>query len=367
MSDLVVTSHTPVLGSGRALRTYGLVRALAMHGPVDVAFPWFGADAPAPEYERIDGVALHGVRASRGPSRALTYMRARRLGVPPGFARGISPDLVKLAKRLAGAPGRGRVIADGPTVAAAMWSIPGVIYNAHNLESAFRHDAGDTDLGSRAALEGFERHLLEHSAESWMASPADMKAAAELAPGAILRYVPNVVDVGRIEPVTPSTDPRAVFVADFSYGPNAEAMKWLLEEVYPRVWEKLPDARITLVGRGPMPLDSEQVEALGFVDDLRAAYARAACVVVPLLQGGGSPLKFVEAMAHGLPVVATPKAAAGLEAVAGVHYIEGDAADQFAGALLEVFERGASEIAAKGRALAEERYSVEALAEMVAP
>ena len=368
MSDLVVTSHTPVLGSGRALRTYGVIRALALRGHVDVAFPWFGADSPAPEYERLEDVTLHGVQASRGPLRAVTYTRARVAGVPPGFARGISPDLVRLARRLAATPGRGRVIADGPTIAAALWGLPDVIYNSHNLESAFRHDAGDTDLGSRAALEGFERRLLEHSAESWMASPADMAGAAELAPGARLRYVPNVVDVQAMQPVKPAAEARAVFVADFGYGPNAEGLEWLLQEVYPRVWEQRPDARIALVGRGLTRVGhDERIEALGFVDDLRRdAYARAACVVVPLLEGGGSPLKFVEAMAYGLPVVATPKAAAGLEAVAGVHYAEGDGADGFAAALVEVFEHGAAEIAARGRALAEERYSVEALSEMIA-
>ena len=39
--------------------------------------------------------------------------------------------------------------------------------------------------------------------------------------------------------------------------------------------------------------------------------------MVPLREGGGSPLKFVEALAYGLPVVATPLAAAGLEIEAG--------------------------------------------------
>ncbi len=44
----------------------------------------------------------------------------------------------------------------------------------------------------------------------------------------------------------------------------------------------------------------------------RAAYAGARCAVVPLLQGGGTPLKLIEALAYGLPVIATPRAAAGL-------------------------------------------------------
>ena len=51
------------------------------------------------------------------------------------------------------------------------------------------------------------------------------------------------------------------------------------------------------------------METLGFVEDLRDAYAGARCAVVPLLQGGGTPLKLIEALAYGLPVIATPRAA----------------------------------------------------------
>ena len=371
MSDLVITSHAPVLGSGRALRTYGIVRALAGLGSVDLLFPWFGALEAAPEYEAIDGLSLHGLDPSRGPRRMLAYARARAGGVPAGFARGISPELVTEAERLASAPGRARIVADGPTIAAALAGLSSrrpVIYNAHNLESAFRHAAGDTDLGSPRALERFERRLLERSAESWMASRADMELAAQLTPGAKLRYVPNVVDVAAIAPVEdPPREHRALFVADFGYGPNAEALRFLLDEVYPRVWERLPEARLALVGRGiAEPPADPRVEVMGFVDDLSGAYARADCVVVPLLEGGGSPLKFVEALAYGLPVVATPKAAAGLDAEPGAHYLEADGSEALAAALVHVMRDGADDIASEGRRLAEEHYSIEALRSVLA-
>ena len=79
-------------------------------------------------------------------------------------------------------------------------------------------------------------------------------------------------------------------------------------------------------GRGLVAaLEDPRVEALGFVEDLPAAYARARCAVVPLLQGGGTPLKLIEALAYGLPVVATPRAAAGLAVRDGEHcLIAGD-------------------------------------------
>ena len=47
MPDLLVTAFTPTLSSGQGLRTYGIVRALAGLGPVDLLYAAFGADEPA--------------------------------------------------------------------------------------------------------------------------------------------------------------------------------------------------------------------------------------------------------------------------------------------------------------------------------
>jgi glycosyltransferase involved in cell wall biosynthesis len=159
-----------------------------------------------------------------------------------------------------------------------------------------------------------------------------------------------------------------VFVANFAYEPNRTGLEFLLEEVFPRVWEELPDARLRLVGAGldSAPSTDRRVEAVGFVDDLADAYADTSAVVVPLLQGGGTPLKFVEALAYGLPVVATPRAAAGLAARDGEQCLLAEGGERFAQALVEVLRDGAPDVARRGRALADERYSIEALAPLVA-
>ncbi len=368
VGDLLVTTHTPTVRSGRDMRTYGLVRALAAQGPVTVLYARFGAPEPDQAYRAIPGVTLQEAVPSRGLARLRAYAQARLTGVPDGFARGISPELASEASRLAAIPGRGRVIADGPTAAAALAALAGkrpVIYNAHNLESSFRHELGPDTTRSLRGLEAFERRLLTRSAESWMVSEADMRAARALCPEAKLRLVPNVVDVAAIEPV-PGLAPEqaAIFVANFAYEPNQAALRFLLEEVYPSVWDRLPAAELVLVGAGldAPPSRDPRVRTLGFVEDLATVYAQARCAVVPLLQGGGSPLKLIEALAYGMPVIATPKAIAGLDAHPGVDCLVAEGADAFAQALVQVLRDGAPEIARAGRRLAEARYSVEALA-----
>ena len=209
------------------------------------------------------------------------------------------------------------MIADGPIAAAALRGLSRrrpVVYNAHNLESGFRGDLREGG-GSLRALRRFERGVLARASESWMVSEAELAAAAELCPRARLRYVPNVVDVAAIAPVTELADEqRALFVANFAYEPNRNGLRFLLERVMPLAWERLPQARLMLVGPGldAPPSRDPRIEAAGFVDELADAYRRSRCALVPLLQGGGTPLKFVEALAYGVPVLATPRAAAGL-------------------------------------------------------
>jgi glycosyltransferase involved in cell wall biosynthesis len=369
---VLATSYALTLDSGRARRTYGLVRALAALGPVDVVYGEFGAERPDPAYLEIERTRLHRVERPGRAGRAVAYVRARLTGVPASFARGIWPGLAERAAELAG-PGDARVVAEGAVAGAALLPVAArrpAVYSAQNLESAFRHRLEGTRT-SRRALERFERLLLERYAESWMVSPADLEGARALCPGARLRLAPNVLDVDAIEPVPPRSGERAVlFLADFRYEPNRTGLRFLLDDVMPAVWAEAADVRLTVAGRGSDRFEApdERVTFAGFRDDLHGLYAGTGCAAVPLLEGGGSPLKFVEALAHRVPVVATPRAAAGLTVEPGVHYFEGaPAGEPFAAALLRALDPAlANPVAEAGRRLAEREYSIQALSALLA-
>jgi len=373
MSDVLATAYTPTLGVGRALRTYAIAVALAAHEPLDLVYVAFGADEPAPEIAGNPAIRLHAVHPSRGARRALAYASARTTGLPETLARGVNAEIADRVRELVAPRGDepGRIIADGMSIAIALRGIGRpIIYNSQNLESSYQHHLGSGSYGSQRRMERFERRLLRRSSETWMVSHGDIEGARKLCPQAKLRYVPNVVDCDAITPIAPPPrSGRILLVADYTWPPNAQAAGFLTEEIMPLVWQQVPDARLVLAGRGlelDEPLDP-RIEALGFVEDLEAQYAQAAVVAVPLLVGGGSPLKFIEGLAHGLPVVATPRAAQGLELTPGTDFLQGDDAASLAAALVRVLTQGADAVGAAGRALVERDYSIAALTALLAP
>ncbi|QDA58463.1 glycosyltransferase [Thermomonas aquatica] len=159
-----------------------------------------------------------------------------------------------------------------------------------------------------------------------------------------------------------------LFVAGFGHPPNVDAAVWLVREIMPKVWERMPEARLSLVGSNPtadvLALAGERVEVTGFVSDeeLQRRYARARVAAAPLRFGGGMKGKVIEAMRFGLPCVTTSIGKQGLETV-GDWLAAEDAPQAFADAVLRLLEDDAAWLAAAHAAQrhARENYSADAL------
>lgn len=126
-----------------------------------------------------------------------------------------------------------------------------------------------------------------------------------------VEVVPNGVDAGP-EPGPPSSDPVLAFHGAMDTEANLQGAFALVGEVLPGVRDRRPDAQALVVGRDPpdelLALTGRHVEVTGWVDDIRPWLARAAVYVAPMSSGTGMKNKILEAMAAGLPVVATPAA-----------------------------------------------------------
>ena len=200
----------------------------------------------------------------------------------------------------------------------------------------------------------------------YLCSAADQGRLLDEVPGARTAVIPNAADVEYYQPrpTDPPLDGRTVvFFGHLSYAPNVDGVIHFVKDIWPRIAEAHPEARVKIIGdRAPRSLQllaGPRVELTGFVSDLRPHVAAAAAVVVPLRLGGGTRLKIVEAMAMGKAIVSTPLGAEGIEAVPGRDLLIEDQPEAFADAVNRLL--GAPELAARigqsARRLAVERYS----------
>jgi glycosyltransferase involved in cell wall biosynthesis len=145
--------------------------------------------------------------------------------------------------------------------------------------------------------------------------------------GKPVAVVVNGVDTGYYAGVQPDLHAqRLLFIGNYEYSPNLDAVEWALEEILPALWKLNPGVRFAIAGFGLPDAWRERwsdprIEWQGFVPDLRALQSRASIFFAPLRQGGGSKLKVLEAMAAGLPVVTTDQGSSGLKVENGRHYL----------------------------------------------
>jgi glycosyltransferase involved in cell wall biosynthesis len=142
-----------------------------------------------------------------------------------------------------------------------------------------------------------------------------------------VHYVPMTA---RTSPRTSSFDGPAVFVG--APNPfNFQGLLWFARHVLPEVRRRAPDFELDAAGSTFAPWRPDPgVVLLGAVDDLDSLYGRAAFAICPLLAGTGEQVKIIDAMAHGLAVVATRQTAGSSPIVDGVNGYVVDSPREFA-------------------------------------
>jgi len=145
--------------------------------------------------------------------------------------------------------------------------------------------------------------------------------------------------------------PAVVLVGSGGWLPNQQGAAWFLRAVWPQVRGVLPRAVLHVFGDAGRADDAPGLVRHAALADSRQAFAPGAVLVVPLPFGSGVRMKVLEAWARGMPVVATPAAAEGLEAEDGRELLLARTAAEFAGALqrLSVDPRLAAALVTAGR------------------
>ena len=231
------------------------------------------------------------------------------------------------------------------------------VLDEHNIESDFfrelavsRGAPNESIDREIPAMQQWERQVWRDATLLTCVSAEDAAAMALFRPKEKLDQLPvrspvvveNGVDVVRfgLDP-PPARAAGVLFIGAMHHGPNIEAALRLVTCIMPRVWSKLPELELCIVG-GPVQRElareahraSGRVELVGRVTET-APYLKTRRVFAnPLMRGAGSSLKTLEALAAGIPLVSSACGARGYGLVPGVHYLAAETDEEFAQKIL---------------------------------
>jgi sugar transferase (PEP-CTERM/EpsH1 system associated) len=190
------------------------------------------------------------------------------------------------------------------------------------------------------ALRRYEREICARSSCVVVTTEQEAQLLRQVADFVTVHVVPNGVDtayfdaaVAPLEHTGEQTVPTVIFTGDMSYFPNQEAVTFFAHQVLPLIRRSIAGARFLIVGRNPgkKVLQLRKlagVEVTGFVPDVRPYLAKAHVAVAPFSIAAGIQNKILEAMAYGLPVVATSRTTTGLSPEVGRLVATGDTAQE---------------------------------------
>lgn len=153
-----------------------------------------------------------------------------------------------------------------------------------------------------------------------------------------------------------------LFVGDFKYFTNQDAVKFLVEKIWPKIQARYPDIILKLVGRNPRQwitnLASSKIIIDTGVTDIRQAYASADIFLAPMRIASGTNIKILEALAAGCPVVTTKVGAEGIKVQDRQELLIADSADELAGRVIELIHKPAKRraLSQAGKKLIKEHY-----------
>ena len=233
---------------------------------------------------------------------------------------------------------------------------PTVLFQ-HNVEAMIweRHAGVSTSVVRRAymaeqfrRMASFEKDACHRFDHVIAVSQEDAETMRNRYAAPSISSVPTGVDVEYFTPANRAirNPMELVFTGSMDWMPNDDAMGWFLQEILPKIREKMPEVVVTVVGREPSERLRSQAERIGGVEvtgrvpDVRPYLERAAAFIVPMRVGGGTRLKIFEAMSMGLPVISTAIGAEGLPLTNNATVILRDQPEKFAETIVGLLTTG---------------------------
>ena len=228
--------------------------------------------------------------------------------------------------------------------------------------------SGSSELAARAArTREVEFDLMRRADATILLSQSEVELLHSEDPHLRLHNVPLLLEIpGSRRPFCERSD--IIFIGGYQHTPNVDAVDHFIENIWPMVRDRLPDARFLIVG-SKMPerfrtlaAHDPRVVAVGFVNDIAPWFDACRVAVVPLRYGAGIKGKIGTSASYGVPSVATTIAIEGMGLVDGENAVVADDPIFFADRVVRLYEDEAlwSRVSAGGLAFVETHYSLQA-------
>ncbi|HJY48904.1 MAG TPA: TIGR03087 family PEP-CTERM/XrtA system glycosyltransferase [Stellaceae bacterium] len=213
-------------------------------------------------------------------------------------------------------------------------------------------------------LLGYERHIAQIFSHALVHTEIEKHDFERLIPGIPVAVVGNGVDLDYFRSAGEAKKPASmVFTGVMDYRPNIDAVVWFCDEILPIVQANIPAANFTICGSRPAPAvrrlaKRRGVRVTGWVADARPYLDRAEIFVAPLRMARGVQNKLLEALAMGLPCVASTAAWSGTAVADGQGILATDEPREFARHVIDLLgdSNGRAEMARRARAAAVANY-----------
>ncbi len=234
-----------------------------------------------------------------------------------------------------------------------------------SISGLFRKWLKGVDLGMKRKIEkkayrNFDRILTVTSKEA-----KELKAFLG-DENKFVKAIPMAIDLEKFNPaIYQRQRNRVLFVGNFGSDFNADALRFLVNSIFPLVLKSRPQALLEVVGAGvPEQLKKNaagKVLFRGRVKDVIPYLGECTLMVLPLRFAGGVRIRMLEAAAMGVPVVSTPAGIRGMNLFDGREYIEASKAGDFAEAVVRIMEdeKLARKLSKNARDWAEKEISLE--------
>lgn len=188
-----------------------------------------------------------------------------------------------------------------------------------------------------------EAYLIEHADVVYYPSQIEVEIVKkEFYREDVKQLMINIYDMDYIsDAYDPGERDGIMFIGGYRHSPNADAVLWFSNKIFPRVYKELKIC--FYIAGADMSADISNIKAegtkvIGALTDaeLEEMYRSVKMIVVPLRYGAGIKGKVIEAMYHGVPVVTTPIGIEGIPNEDNAVKIAGGEND-FAEAVIELY------------------------------